>query len=536
MMDDLGRPYQNLAIQSIFNYFDHNSGNPLVAMPTGTGKSWVIALFLKIALRYAPGTRVIMLTHVKELIRQNFEKLLEAWPSAPVGIYSAGLKRRESHVPIVFGGIQSTGRNPQDFGHFDLAIIDEAHLVGDDTDTLYLTFLEYLRRVNPKLKVIGLSASPFRLGLGHLTEGKIFTHVCCDMTTPQWFKYFIDNGYMAPLIAKPSATVTIDVTGVKRVGDDYNQKQLQVATDKQEITCAAVAEVVEYGAERNRWLVFGTGIEHCEHVAEEFKSHDVPTVAIHSRMGDHARDQAIKDYKRGDLRCAVNDGVLTTGFDCPEIDLIGVLRKTLSTARWVQSLGRGTRPAPWVNKVNCLVLDFAENARRLGPIDDPVLPRKKGERVDFEQGAPIRICPSCGFYASPRATVCMQCGVDFAVAFNVNMTAGSDAVMTQFVEPTYDDWKVLSVEYTRHTKLGRPDSLRVNYFCGVQGSVNEFICFNHSKGLNALSKKWWSKRSFEKDPPDTTEAALQRLTELVAPVKIKVRTDKKYPEVVDYEF
>src|SRR5574344_2620203 len=154
------RDYQVQAVESIFKYFSNNTGNPLLCLPTGTGKSVIIAMLLKKIFETFPNQKVLMITHVKELIQQNFEKLKSVWNDAPAGIYSAGLKKRESQQKIIFCGIQSVAKKAELFGNVDLIIIDEAHLVSQNANSQYRLFIEKLKDVNSYLKVIGLTATP----------------------------------------------------------------------------------------------------------------------------------------------------------------------------------------------------------------------------------------------------------------------------------------------------------------------------------------------------------------------------------------
>jgi DNA repair protein RadD len=161
------RPYQLAAVDSIYTYFAAKAGNPIVAMPTATGKSVVIAEFCKHVLSSYPGQRILVATHQKELIEQNHQKLVDHWPQAPVGIFSASVGRREV-APITFVGIQTVAKKAALFGHIDLMLIDECHLVGASQNTQYLLFIEALKAVNPHLKVIGLTATPYRLVFGKI--------------------------------------------------------------------------------------------------------------------------------------------------------------------------------------------------------------------------------------------------------------------------------------------------------------------------------------------------------------------------------
>ena len=165
------RPYQRAAIDAIYDYFGRASGHPVVVIPTAGGKSLVMAEFIREVLEAWPDQRILIITHVRELIGQNHAELLRLWPEAPAGIYSAGLKRREIDAQILFAGIQSIHRRAYDVQRADLILVDEAHLIPRRADTMYRRFLGDLATINPYLKVIGLTATPFRLDSGVLHEG-----------------------------------------------------------------------------------------------------------------------------------------------------------------------------------------------------------------------------------------------------------------------------------------------------------------------------------------------------------------------------
>ena len=117
------REYQTRVIDELYKWLASNAGHPCVVMPTGSGKSHIVAALCKDALQQWPETRILMLTHVKELIEQNAEKMRQHWPDAPLGIYSAsiGLKQFDH---ITFAGIQSIRKKADQLGHIDLVIID----------------------------------------------------------------------------------------------------------------------------------------------------------------------------------------------------------------------------------------------------------------------------------------------------------------------------------------------------------------------------------------------------------------------------
>ncbi len=533
------RWYQDEAEQSIFDYFDNGGrGNPVVAMPTGTGKSIVIANFLRRVYRVWPNQRIMMLTHVKELIEQNAKKVMQVWPTAPLGIYSAGLNRRDLMLPLTFGGVASIKNVIRQFGHIDLLLIDECHLLSPNDDTMYQFIIAELLAMNPWMKVIGFTATPFRMKQGMITDGGIFTDICYDLTDYESFNRLIYEGYLSPLIPKKT-DVEIDVSNVGLVGGDFNRKALDAVTDRDDITWAACKEMVELGHNRASWLTFANSVAHAEHVAEMLQSFGIVAVASHSKLKPDENDKRVEAFKRGEIRCLVNMGKYTTGFDHPPIDLIGMLRATASPGLWVQMLGRGTRPFGGDNffgpKSNCLVLDFAGNTRRLGPINDPVIPRKPGMGGG---DAPVRICDVCGAYNHAKVRFCCNCGQEFSFESKLVRSAATEQLLKSDA-PIVEYFPVSRVLYNLHEKRNRdgelmsPPMIRVSYICGVQ-MFNEYVMLEHQK-VRWRYKEWWRQRHLE-EPPESTAEALMRVSELRVPTRIRVHVNKKHPEVLSYEF
>jgi DNA repair protein RadD len=542
------RDYQQYGVDCIWRYFaEGGTGNPIVAMPTGTGKSVVIAQFLIEAFRQFPQTRCMLLSHVKEILQQDMTWLLRLWPTAPVGVYSAGLGRKEDYAPITVAGIGSVADCAQAFGFIDFVIVDECHLVSPKEDTMYQAFLRDLRTVNPKLKVIGYTATHYRLGQGDLVDGGLFTDVAVDMTELATFNWFVDEGYLCPLIARPTST-ELQVDGVQIRQGEYNQKQLQGAVDKAEVTRAALAEAVRLGGNRSHWLGFASGVEHAEHCAAYCNELGVKATVVHSKMTDAERDARLTAYCAGEFTACWNNGVLTTGFDFPLIDLMLVLRPTMSPGLHVQMLGRGTRAvyAPGFDvsttrgrldgvrasqKPNCLVLDFAGNVRRLGPINDPVTPKKKGKG----QGeAPVKVCESCGNYVHASARVCPICLAQFQIKVRFKARATEDEILKRDEAPEIIAMPVDRVTYHVHAKAGSHETLKASYHCGLR-IFHEWLCFEHEGYPKHKAHVWWREHA-STPPPRTVVEAAQRLTELRTPKAVQVWINKQYPEVRGHGF
>jgi DNA repair protein RadD len=536
----LDRWYQTEAEQSIFDYYAKHSGNPVIAMPTASGKSIVIAKFIRRVMLSWPGQRIIVGTHVEKLVKQNSAKLAEIWPEAMFGIYCAKITRevqgkrgvktvecKDYIEPVIFGSIQSMVKNPSLFGHRDLFLIDEAHLVGHEDDTNYLKFINALKQINPNMKVIGFSATDWRLGRGKLSDGPVFTDVCYNLTTFEAFQKLINEGYLCTLIPKRTKT-ELNVSDVKITAGDYNLKDLEAAVDKDHITIAACKEMIQEGADRKSWMVFASGIKHAEHIASCLQMLGIDALPYHSKMKEETLTKIWDDFKALRLRCIVNFGKLTTGVDHPPLDLIGVLRATASSALWVQMLGRGMRPSPDTQKENCLVLDFAGNTKRLGPINDPVIPRKKGEKPGV---APVRICEECGCYNHARATHCIGCGIEFKFAPKITKQADTSELIRQEVQPVVEVYDVQRVIYHRHEKAGVPPMIRASYWCGLK-MFSEYICLEHGGFAGRQAEAWWKKRfPGNSYVPTKTDEALQFLGQAKQPRQIMVHTNKKYPEI-----
>ncbi len=572
----LDRWYQEEAVDSLFNFFDEFGGtdlegrpieaNPLVALPTGTGKSFVIAKFLQRVFWSFPQTRVIMSTHIKELIGQNAKQMQRVWPNAPLGIFSAGLRQKDFIQPIIFGGVKSMVNALENgtsmFGFRDLMIIDEAHLVGPSADSSYGELILQLKSINPYLKIIGLSATIYRIGMGLLTNGPIFTHITYNLCDIPGFSRLIAEDYLAPIFPKKTA-MELDVSnvGMSSTGD-YNEGALQQAVDKDDVTYEALCEVMAHGQQRRSWLIFASGIEHAEHIAEMLRStFGVPAAAVHSKTTSTQRDNTIAAFKRGDIRCIVNKDVLTTGFDHPPIDLIAMLRPTMSTGLWVQMLGRGTRPFDWFKltweqqqefaafagfvKHHCLVLDFAGNTRRLGPINDPVIPKPKGNGKPGD--APVKICSigkmvnklgGCGAYNHTSAKECLVCGEAFDIQYEGPAIDGfaSNEELLRSDLPVVEHFDVMRVVYSPHTsRASGLQSIKVSYFTRDLRTFYEWITVE-GEGFRKKSGRDWFRQRAPVEPPETNAEILANSEYLRIPRSIRVWLNKKNPSVLGYEF
>lgn len=524
------RWYQEEAVDATVEYFDDFDGHPVVVVPTGAGKTIILCEMANQFMTDYPGAKILVLSHVKEILQQDHAALSKYFDGYDVGLWSAGLKSK-TKANITVAGIQSVYRRPDIFKDFNFVIIDECHLINHNDEGMYRNFLNRL----PKANYIGLTATHFRLGHGYIHEGKnaLFTDVVYDLSSVENFNRLVKEGYLSRLISK-ATDADWDTEGVRTRGGDFRTDDLSTKFDREKITDEAVKEIIKYGKNYKAWLVFAIDIEHAEHIASKMNELGIKTACVHSKMKED-RSEVISAYKRGHYRCMVNVDILTTGFDVPHIDLIAMLRPTKSPVLHVQAIGRGLRVAE--GKDHCLVLDFAGNTERLGPINNVVV-RKKGEGKG--NGEPItKRCPECDVIHHPSVKECDVCGHVFKFKEKIKTKAGSSDVVQG------DNWKeelvkwheVDEVQYYIHQKKGKPSSLKVTYLCGLK-SFSEWVCIDHPPGFAKHKADNWVRHRAGDMPftPDNLQDLYKNRYLLKVPKRILVDSSQKFASINDSQF
>lgn len=499
----------------------NNSGkHPLVALPTGSGKTVVLADIILKAIERWPQTHVLILSHVKEILEQDYDSI-KFHTGMDVGLFSAGLNKRE-RKQVTVAGIQSVYRRAHLFKDFKFIIIDECHLIPPGKDSMYRKFFEGLH--NPRY--FGLTATPFRLGTGYIygEDESIFDDLIVDYTSKQKFNQLIKDGYLCNL--KTNATeMELDVDGVRTVGGDFDNKGLSIKIDKDSITKMAIKEIIKKGQNYKKWLIFAIDIEHAENIAEELANNGIPTMVVHSKM-EFDRSVVLDAYRSGMFRAIVNVNVLTTGFDDPEIDLIALLRPTKSPVIHIQTIGRGLRIAD--GKDHCLILDFAGNTERLGPIND-IVPHRKAKSKGG--GEPItKRCPACDTIHHPSVKICEFCGHKFQFKTLLKGTAGQVDV----IKDKESVWLTVSdVRYQLYKKTNSPSMVKVTYQCGLR-EYHEYVCIEHKGYAGYVALNWCKFRGLENIK--TALGVVHNSEQLAKPKRIHIDKSGKYPRVKDYSF
>ena len=531
------RRYQIEAVEAVYQHLASREDNPCVVLPTGAGKSLVAAQIVKDSVERWQG-RVLILAHVRELLEQTAEKIMLMAPEIPFGIYSAGLGSRDATAPVVVAGIQSAYRNIKELGRFDLVLVDEAHRVPPDGEGTYRTLLQGLRRVNPSLRLVGLTATPYRTTAGLIcTPENLLNHVCYEISV----KELIVQGYLSRLTSKTTRLAKVDTSALHVRAGEFVQDEVDHLMNQSDRVALAVCEIGEKTQDRKGVLVFASGIEHARNIARGIGEFDARIACIFGKTPSDERAATIRAFKRGEIKYLVNVGVLTEGFDAPGVDCVAILRPTMSPGLFYQMTGRGFRLAP--GKENgCLILDFGGNILRHGPVDVIRPPGRKGQGNTW-----YKECPQCQSVIAVGYGACPDCGYVFDIDQGNGERrphggqASDEAVLSGEVSEQIHT--VLGVSYYVHEKHNaKPEdrpTMRVEY--EVEDSIlpiREWVCFEHSGYAGDKASRWWRLRT-DKPAPWTVEDAVQRAPVcLKKPTSITVRrvSGDKFPRVVRWEF
>lgn len=518
------RDYQQRSIDQLYDWMRSNSGHPCLVLPTGSGKSHIVAALCKDALQNWPETQILMLTHVKELIQQNAEKLRQHWPNAPLGIYSAGLGSKRLDA-ITYAGIQSVRNKAALIGHVDLVIIDECHLVSHRAEGGYRMLLEELTKINPRLRVVGLTATPYRLGHGLITDDPALFD---GLIEPVSIEELIYKGYLAPLRSKIT-TAKISADGVHKRGGEYIESELQAAVDRKEINGPVVDEIIAQSEGRKSWLIFCVGVDHSYNIRNELRDRGISAETITGETPKGERARIIADFKAGRITALTNANVLTTGFDHPDTDLLCLLRPTMSPSLYVQMAGRGMRPKSHTD--HCKVLDFAGVIQTHGPITNVDPGRKAGNGE-----APVKVCPECDELVHISVMTCPTCGYDFPPPEPKQTTLYNQDIMGM----DGDEMNVANVQWRIHTSYtSGKEMLKATYYGTAISDpmIHEYLTILHDgyageKARRTLGTIAQSSGVQLADAPDFY-ALPDLLNDGIAPSWIKYQKDGKFYRILE---
>jgi DNA repair protein RadD len=538
------RDYQQDAVTAVYDYLRNRDGNPCIVLPTGSGKTPTLATICSDAVNLWDG-RVLVLAHVKELLEQTAGTLSRVAPDLDIGVYSAGLNRRDTDHSVIVAGIQSVYKRACDLGVFDLIIVDEAHTIAPDGEGRYRSFLTDMQELNPHLRLIGLTATPYRMTSGMICgPDNLLNDICYEVGVRE----LIVQGFLCPLKSKVGKQKA-DTSGLHLRGGEFIASEVETLMDDDRLVSSACSEILEQTADRNSVLLFAAGVGHARHIQQLLQQRSRQEVGLVT--GDTPvpeRAELLARFKRqtvkGDLfgnnkpplKYLVNVNVLTTGFDAPNVDCVVLLRPTNSPGLYYQMIGRGFRLHPAKN--DCLVLDFGGNILRHGPVDELQIK----DRTSGTGDAPAKECPDCHGVIHAAYSVCPECGHVFPPPEREKHEdkASTAGVLSGQVEDI--EYKVYDTRYSMHVKRnaepGTPPTLRVEYELGFRYWQSEWICFEHTGFARSKAEAWWKARSHE-PVPDTVEAALSLieaggLAETEA-VTVRSISGEKFDRIIRYQ-
>jgi DNA repair protein RadD len=524
------RPYQEEAVAAVYEHLRTQDDNPCVVIPTAGGKTPVMAAICRDAVGRWEG-RVLILAHVKELLEQAVEKLHIMAPDLwmHIGVYSAGLRSRDTEHPIIVAGIQSVYKRAAELDRFDLVLVDEAHMIPPEGDGMYRTFLAEARIVNPNVRLVGLTATPYRMTTGMICGPENLLNEVCYETS---VRELIVQGYLCPLRTK-AGRQKVDTTGLHIRGGEFVAGEVEALMDDDALVRDACREIVGHTEDRHSVLIFAAGVAHARHVQRVLEELGQECGCVFGETPSTERAATLERFRNGALKYLVNVNVLTTGFDAPNIDCVAMLRPTNSPGLYYQMVGRSFRLHP--GKEDALVLDFGGNILRHGPVDALQIKDRSGAPGE----APAKECPECQAVIHAAYAVCPECGYEFPPPERERHDRRASDAAILSGEVTETEYEVAERTYRVHTKYGAPEdhpkTMRVDYRVALDEWQSEWVCFEHTGYARAKAEAWWRRRSREPVPDTAAEgvalASRGALAETLA-VTVRSVSGEKYDQIV----
>lgn len=539
------RPYQQEAEQAIVDALNNGNKAPLVCLPTGSGKTLNICTRLKAMAEKFPDERFVCTVHTQELLEQLHSTYVKIGGKKG-SIYSAslGIKKIDQ---VTFGQIQSIYKRATDFGRIKAIIIDECDRSPVEGEGQYRTFIKECRIINPEMRIIGYTATPYRPKTGMVFgKGQPFESMVYDAE----IRRLIDDGYLSKLVSKDRARPDLSSVGIRN--GDYANNQLEAVMSDDATVERACEEIIKYGSDRRAWLIFCSGVKHAQLVANALMAKGIESPVIDGKLAGSIREQLITRYRNKDLKCLININVLSVGFDAPHVDMIVLLRPTLSPGLFYQQCGRGLRICD--GKSNCLILDMAGNIAKHGPIDTLNSRITSKKKSDEPGEAPTKTCEQCSEIVFAGLRICPACGTEFPPPKIVKHSTESsdDSALAEIKE-----LRVTNCTYhVQAGKEGKPDTILVMYRIGLTSIVREWLSVSPNSNAWAHSRflKWLiatppkeigqqlltvSGGTVIAETPDgpleiaTAQAMVPFLYRLASPTTIKVRPNPDNPKYTD---
>jgi len=539
------RDYQEEVIDIIMSAMPVDS-EILISAATGCGKTIIFCELIKRLLSKWT-IRICIVAHRRELIFQAGDKLKNIWAEAPIGYACASFDaKKDLNQPITIGSIQTLIGLTNETAPFDLIIIDEAHHVPEleATKSQYIRWIDIMRQYNPKVRVLGFTATPFRLGHGYCHGDK-----CKPGNTNFFFKLhhrisikqLQSKGYLCPYRAKHAAD--IELKNIKKSAGEYNLLDLSNEMSKPIHIGSAISAVKDYAHGRTHILVFGCTIDHAEKLHEAFQESGEISGVVHSQLSLQDRDMTLELFRTGKIRVLINVMVMSEGVDFPEIDCVLMCRPTLSPSLYVQQIGRGLRILPDKNDV--LILDLSGNCLEHGDPDNPKVIVPNPQKKEDDKIKDFKECPDCREVLPLNMRQCPICGY----IWQTNTVIENSRY--KFKDIDFDKKeKSKYILYVTFSSMERFTSKKGNLMSKIsimgdfdKDSLQDKISVNHFFMFDLDAHPYALKRSrsdwvliCKTRPPESTDEAINRRNEFLfaMPSQIEIEKDGKWWRVTNW--
>lgn len=396
------REYQKQAVEAAWLDLCRKD-NALISMSCGLGKTECAFGLIDKSIKANPNVRILFAVNKVELVKQTVRRAKEALPDVVIGTYCGSLDSKNI-AQFTVASVQSLYKI-KNLPKFHMIIFDEAHRINLNEGSQYQTIIKKAKSNNQNLKIVGLTATPFRNDGYIYGQDKLFDHVSYS----KGIDWAIENGWLVKPKLK-HVDKQIDTSTMRTRLGDFDPRDIKLATSKKEIIQDQIVDAMPRIEGRNKIIWHTANIEHAKLVQQALPE---PSVIIHSKMPKQERETNLKLFKESAIRHLVFIMIVSEGFDEPCIDTVVLMRPTKSAVTYIQTIGRSLRLFP--GKQDALILDYGEVIKNCGPLNDPVIP-SGGGRSSLKTTVSMKFCPQCYEYLHSSAASCTACDYDFIKA------------------------------------------------------------------------------------------------------------------------
>lgn len=398
------RYYQEICVNKIIQSFKDNNEVTLAVLPTGSGKTIIFCELVRRCLEIYGPLQAFIVVPKNILITQTVDKLSKFIDEDKIGIYNAGLKRKELDKQIIVASVQSLSVC-KEIPETNLLIFDEQHRSNMDgkLESQYKIVYIKIKEKRPRAKLLGVTATPYDKNNYNYGEGKFWPKPIYERTLLE----LKDEGYLAPVIFKNTCKDgEMDFSQIKNVAGDYNLGQLETEILKNDKKMdLQIADALLKTANRKKVIWLTVSIKHAITIWEKLLEKNVTSSLLHSKMKWGDRNVNLEMFTYGNTKHLISVLIASEGFDYEPIDALVFMRPTRSPTLYVQATGRIMRTFP--GKTDALLLDYGSIIQNLGSV---YTVRVGGKKHTGNQD--FKLCPECDAYVDKFQKKC-ECGFHF---------------------------------------------------------------------------------------------------------------------------